>query len=264
MAERKLAPHPERFCFEDPVFGKPELADDCFVSRSAVMIGHIEVRAKSVIFPLSSIRADEGTDFLIGEGSNIQDHCCLHGHKKRNVTGDDGVERSIDIGRHNTFAHGSKGHGPLKMGNKNFVGLGAILHSCEVGRQNFFKNMANIQEAIIGDDCYFGLSSVVCGVKIKSGSWVKDRQVITKQSVADRLPRVPKELAKLANETNKMIVDENKHLCQEYHRRRLALMEQSRTGSFDRVLVEEFIEIVRRLEPFGIKFGWKLLLEPMQ
>lgn len=61
--------------------------------------GAIEIGARVVIAPGTSIRADEGTPFHIGDDSKIQDGAIIHGLEKSRVVGDDGREYSVWIGR---------------------------------------------------------------------------------------------------------------------------------------------------------------------
>jgi carbon dioxide concentrating mechanism protein CcmM len=59
--------------------------------------GAIEIGARVVIAPGTSIRADEGTPFHIGDDSKIQDGAIIHGFKKKSrVVGDDQTIFSVD------------------------------------------------------------------------------------------------------------------------------------------------------------------------
>lgn len=230
MTHKILAPHPERFSFNDSFFGNPEFAEDCYVSQSAIVIGHVIVQSEVIICPLSSVRADEGVNFMIGKGTNIQDHCCLHGHKGKFVKGDDGQEYSIWIGNHCTFAHGSKGHGPLKIGKKTFIGFNAILHGSEIGRNCFIDHGVVIKNSVIGNNCHISAGAIVEGVKIDHKRLIGHGVVVICQAQADALPMISKEIAEKDSATNQMIVDENKHLCEQYHKRRVELIEHEKNN----------------------------------
>ena len=72
--------------------------------------GAIEIGARVVIAPGTSIRADEGTPFHIGDDSKIQDGAIIHGLEKSRVVGDDGREYSVWIGRGSCMTPASYTH----------------------------------------------------------------------------------------------------------------------------------------------------------
>lgn len=56
---------------------QPNIADSVFVADSAEVMGRITIGEDSSIWYQSVLRGDVH-DIIIGERSNIQDHCTLH------------------------------------------------------------------------------------------------------------------------------------------------------------------------------------------
>jgi carbon dioxide concentrating mechanism protein CcmM len=126
-----------------------------------------------VIAPGTSIRADEGTPFHIGDDSKIQDGAIIHGLEKSRVVGDDGREYSVWIGRGSCITHMALIHGPAYVGDRCFIGF----------RSTVFN-------ARIGADCIVMMHALVQDVEIPAGKFVPSGSVITSQQQADRLPDV--------------------------------------------------------------------------
>ncbi len=135
--------------------------------------GAIEIGARVVIAPGTSIRADEGTPFYIGDDSKIQDGAIIHGLEKSRVVGDDGREYSVWIGRGSCITHMALIHGPAYVGDRCFIGF----------RSTVFN-------ARIGADCIVMMHALVQDVEIPAGKFVPSGSVITSQQQADRLPDV--------------------------------------------------------------------------
>lgn len=120
----------------------------------------------------AAIRADEGTPFFIGKGSNIQDFCVLHGYVVRekdeqinsNLILVEGTYYSIYIGEHVTIAHGALVHGPAYIGDHSFIG---------------FKS--TIDAANIGKNVEIGAHSYIKRVNIPDNVAILPNAVITKQ-----------------------------------------------------------------------------------
>lgn len=186
--------------FTDDFFGNPEYDNlKCYVSRSARITGAVEIGDDVIVCPNVVLRADEGTPFKIGRGTNIQDGVIMHGLHKRYVTDDAGRKYSVLIGSHCTIAHGAIIHGPIKTGNKTFIGFRAIVHESEIGR-----------------NCHIGHGAIIEGVTIQDGRYVRSGSVIDTQELADNLPKVEEK----HKEFNRHVVDLNKELRAIYHERR--------------------------------------------
>lgn len=80
---------------------EPQIDETAYVHSFSNLIGDVKVRAKVLIAPGTSIRADEGTPFYLGEQTTIQDGVVIHGLEQGKVVGDDGprvfgLDRSAD------------------------------------------------------------------------------------------------------------------------------------------------------------------------
>jgi len=120
----------------------------------------------------AAIRADEGTPFFIGKGSNIQYFCVLHGYVVRekdaeihtNLIFVDDTYYSIYIGERVTIAHGALVHGPSYIGDNSFIG---------------FKS--TIDAAVIGNNVEIGAHSYIKRVSIPDNVAILPNAVITKE-----------------------------------------------------------------------------------
>ncbi len=110
------------------------------IHPTAVIEGDVELGDFVGISAYAVLRGDEGK-IRIGNRSNIQEHCTLHGH-------------GITIGEGVTVGHGAILHG-CKIGNNVLIGMGSII----------------MDGAEIGDWCIIGAGALVPqGAKIESGS----------------------------------------------------------------------------------------------
>jgi carbon dioxide concentrating mechanism protein CcmM len=152
---------------------EPHIDESAKVHSFSNLSGAIEIGARVAIAPGTSIRADEGTPFHIGDDSKIQDGAIIHGLEKSRVVGDDGQEYSVWIGRGTCITHMALIHGPAYVGDRCFVGF----------RSTVFN-------ARIGADCIIMMHALVQDVEIPAGKFVPSGSVITSQQQADRLPDV--------------------------------------------------------------------------
>lgn len=152
---------------------EPRIDESAKVHSFSNLSGAIEIGARVAIAPGTSIRADEGTPFHIGDDSKIQDGAIIHGLEKSRVVGDDGKEYSVWIGRGSCITHLALIHGPAYVGDRCFVGF----------RSTIFN-------ARIGADCIVMMHALVQDVEIPAGKFVPSGSVITSQQQADRLPDV--------------------------------------------------------------------------
>lgn len=84
---------------------EPTVDDTAYIHSFSNLIGDVKVGANVLVAPGTSIRADEGTPFYIGDGSNIQDGVVIHGLEQGRVQGDDGKEYSVWIGADSCITH---------------------------------------------------------------------------------------------------------------------------------------------------------------
>ncbi|WP_214659152.1 gamma carbonic anhydrase family protein [Candidatus Formimonas warabiya] len=146
---------------------EPDVKDACFVAPDANLIGEVRLGKDASVWFHTTLRGDVSGIF-VGERTNIQDHCLIHG--------DRGV--------------------PTIIGDDVSVGHGAILHGCTIGN-GCLIGMGSIimSRTEIGDNCIIGAGALVTEDKrIPSGSVVmgvpgKVVKRITEEQVASILDR---------------------------------------------------------------------------
>ncbi len=175
---------------------EPRVDDSAYVHSFSNLIGDVKVGANVLIAPGTSIRADEGTPFHIGDGSNIQDGVVIHGLEQGRVQGDDGQDYSVWIGEDSCITHLALIHGPAYVGSKCFIGF----------RSTVFN-------ARVGDGCIVMMHALIQDVEIPAGKYVPSGAVITNQQQADRLPDVQPEDREFAAH----VVHINEALAAGYH-----------------------------------------------
>ncbi len=152
---------------------EPKIDSSAYVHSFSRLIGDVRVGANVFIAPGSSIRADEGTPFYIGESTNIQDGVVIHGLEKGRVTGDDGKEYSVWLGKNTCITHMALIHGPAYVGDECFIGFRSTVFNAKVG-----------------NGCIVMMHALIQDVEIPPGKYIPSGAVITNQQQADRLPDV--------------------------------------------------------------------------
>lgn len=152
---------------------EPKIHESAYVHSFSNLIGDVRVGANVMIAPGTSIRADEGFPFSIGDSTNIQDGVVIHGLEKGRVIGDDGKSYSAWIGRNACITHMALVHGPVYIGDDCFIGF----------RSTVFN-------ARVGSGCIVMMHALIQDVEIPPGKYVPSGSVITNQQQADRLPDV--------------------------------------------------------------------------
>ncbi|MFM7888281.1 MAG: ribulose bisphosphate carboxylase small subunit [Pseudanabaena sp.] len=152
---------------------EPKIDSSAYVHSFSNLIGDVYIGANVLIAPGTSIRADEGHPFYIGNSTNVQDGVVIHGLEQGRVIGDDGKEYSVWIGDSTSITHMALIHGPAYVGNNCFIGF----------RSTVFN-------ARVGDGCIISLHALVQDVEIPAGKYVPAGAVITTQQQADLLPNV--------------------------------------------------------------------------
>jgi len=103
----------------------PTIAADAWVAPGAVVIGRVNLQAKSSVWFGSVIRAENDT-IDIGEGTNIQENSVLHVDPGYPMT----LARNVTIG-HKVMLHG------CTVQEQSLIGMGAILlNGCVIGKQS--------------------------------------------------------------------------------------------------------------------------------
>ncbi len=152
---------------------EPQIDPTAFVHSFSNIIGDVRIGAEVLVAPGTSIRADEGSPFYIGAGSNVQDGVIIHGLEQGRVTGEDGQAYSVWIGEDSSITHGVLVHGPAYVGKNCFIGF----------RSTIFN-------ARVNDGCIVMMHCLIQDVEIPAGRYVASGSVITTQQQADRLPPV--------------------------------------------------------------------------
>ncbi|RAM52222.1 MAG: carbon dioxide-concentrating mechanism protein CcmM [Hapalosiphonaceae cyanobacterium JJU2] len=152
---------------------EPTIDPSAFLHSFSNIIGDVKIGANVIVAPGTSIRADEGTPFYIGENTNLQDGVVVHGLEKGRVIGDDRQEYSVWIGKNNCITHMALIHGPCYVGDDCFIGF----------RSTVFN-------ARVGSGCIVMMHALIQDVEIPPGKYVPSGAIITNQQQADRLPDV--------------------------------------------------------------------------
>ena len=152
---------------------EPQVDRSAYVHSFSRLIGDVRVGANVFIAPGSSIRADEGTPFYIGESTNIQDGVVIHGLEKGRVTGGDGKDYSVWIGKNTCITHMALIHGPAFVGDECFIGFRSTVFNAKVG-----------------DGCIVMMHALIQDVEIPPGKYIPSGAVIVNQQQANRLPDV--------------------------------------------------------------------------
>ena len=152
---------------------EPNMASNDHIHSFANLIGNIKVGADVTIAPGTSIQADEGTAFYIGEATKVQDGVVIHGLEKGRLLGDDDREYSVWIGQKSCITHMALIHGPAYIGDRCFIGF----------RSTIFN-------ARVGSGCIVMMHALIQDVEIPEGKYVPSGAIITNQEQADRLPDV--------------------------------------------------------------------------
>lgn len=152
---------------------EPKIHESAFIHPVANVIGDVLIGANVIVAPGTSIRADEGTPFYVGENTNIQDGVVIHGLEQGRVIGDDQQEYSVWIGKDASITHMALIHGPAYVGDNSFIGF----------RSTVFN-------ARVGEGCIVMMHALIQDVEIPPGKYVPSGAVITSQQQADRLPDV--------------------------------------------------------------------------
>lgn len=152
---------------------EPTIHPTAFLHSFSNIIGDVRIGANVIIAPGTSVRADEGTPFYIGENTNLQDGVVVHGLEKGRVIGDDRQEYSVWIGKNNCITHMALIHGPCYIGDDCFIGFRSTVFNARVGA-----------------GCIVMMHALIQDVEIPPGKYVPSGAIITNQQQADRLPDV--------------------------------------------------------------------------
>ncbi len=152
---------------------EPSIHPTAYAHAFSNIIGDVRIGANVMIAPGTSIRADEGTPFVIGANSNIQDGVVIHGLEQGRVVGDDNEAYSVWVGDNTSLTHMALIHGPAYVGDDCFIGF----------RSTVFN-------AKINNGCIVMMHALIQDVEIPPGKFVPSGSIITSQHQADRLSDV--------------------------------------------------------------------------
>jgi carbon dioxide concentrating mechanism protein CcmM len=152
---------------------EPQIDKSAYVHSFSNIIGDVRIGANVLVAPGTSIRADEGNPFYIGDGTNIQDGVVIHGLEDGRVLGDDNARYSVWIGKNCSITHMSLIHGPVYVGDDCFIGFRSTVFNARVGK-----------------GCIVMMHALIQDVEIPPGKYVPSGSVITNQQQAERLPAV--------------------------------------------------------------------------
>jgi carbon dioxide concentrating mechanism protein CcmM len=175
---------------------EPQIHDAAYVHPFSTLTGDVAIAANVFIGPGTTIRADAGTPFTIGTGSNLQNGVVVHGGVAGRVLGDDGQPYSVWIGRNSSITHMSLIHGPAYVGDHCVIGFRSTVFNARVGSGSVVMLHCLIQD-----------------VEIPPGRYVASGSIITTQAQADQLPVVGEKDIQLAQQ----MVGVNQALREGYH-----------------------------------------------
>jgi SulP family sulfate permease len=151
---------------------QPKIHPTAYVHPTASVIGWVELGREVNVAADTSVRADEGAPFYIGDRSNVQDGVVIHALKDKWVMVG-GRRWAVYIGSDVSLAHQALVHGPSMIGSKSFIGFKAIVH-----------------DSIIGEGCFIGLGAVVVGVEIPPKKRVPNGWIVDSPEKVRELPDV--------------------------------------------------------------------------
>lgn len=167
VVRKRAAPSPSRELAE------PQIHPTAYVHSFANVIGEVTVGEGATIAAGTSVRADAGSPFYIGDRSVLQDGAIVHGATGAKVVGDSQQEYAVWIGRNTCISHLALVHGPTYIGDDCFIGF----------RSTVFN-------ARIGDGCVVMMHALIQDVEVPPGKYVPSGTVVTTQAEAERLPAV--------------------------------------------------------------------------
>ena len=138
---------------------EPEIGKNVELQAFSRVTGDVNVGDNSSVGRRTALRADEGNPISVGAGAAIDDRVTMHATRGS----------AVEIGKFLVASDDSVLHGPLKMGNRDFVGENAVIFRAKVG-----------------DDIQIGEGAIVAGpadegslLKIPDGTLVPADAVVT-------------------------------------------------------------------------------------
>ena len=104
---------------------------EVYIAPNATVVGDVTLHKNANIWYNAVLRGDSGA-IVIGEGTNVQDHCVIH--------------EKTTVGNNCTIGHSAIVHG-CTIGDGCVIGMGAIV----------------LTGAVLGDGCLVGAGALVTG-----------------------------------------------------------------------------------------------------
>lgn len=191
----------------------PKISSKALIFETALIVGNVTIEENVFIGPNAVIRADEPESSIVIQSScNVQDNVVIHSLSSSEVK----------IGKNTSLAHGCIVHGPCEIGERAFIGFGAVVFDCNLGKDTLLLHR-----------------SVVRGVEIFPHKMVPDGAIITDQKAASMLEDITTDLA----EFKKSVVRANLELVKGYR----SLQSQIQTLPLS-ILQESKTEEIKSLE----------------
>ena len=111
----------------------PQIHEEAYLAENVTIIGDVVLEKGANVWYGAVIRGDSCA-IRVGENSNVQDCCCLHG------------AQDTTVGKNVTIGHGAIVHG-CTVGDNTLIGMGAIV----------------VTGAKIGSNCMVGAGALVTG-----------------------------------------------------------------------------------------------------
>ena len=127
-----------------------------YVDPSAQLIGAIRIGPRVFVGPNAVLRADELSadgdvkPILIEADCNVQDGVIIHALAGTSVT----------VGAKTSLAHGAIIHGPCSLGDRCFVGFGAVVFKARLGSGVFIAARAVVEGVDLPADAVVGSTTI--------------------------------------------------------------------------------------------------------
>ena len=172
--------------FQNPQKQQPVISETAWISETAIIVGDVTIGENVYVAHNAVIRADEpGSSIVIGDNCNVQDNVIIHGLSNSKVS----------VGNNTSLAHGCIVHGPCILGEGCFVGFGAVVFDCIVGKDNLILHNATVRKVDIPD------------FKV-----VPDGATVTEQNDVQQLENLNSE----QSDFKKSVIKANLHLVEGY------------------------------------------------
>ncbi|MEG0504874.1 MAG: gamma carbonic anhydrase family protein [Raoultibacter sp.] len=132
------------------------------IAGNATIIGSVSIAKDCTILFNATLRGDYDSHIEIGEGSNVQENCCVHL----------GADHPCTIGKGVTIGHG------------------AVVHGCTIGDGTLVGMRATVMDdAVIGKNCL-----VAAGALVTGGTIIEDGMLVVGSPAKAKRPLSAEEI----------------------------------------------------------------------